>query len=135
MQRNKYLDDLGIPLKDYGTNFIADDDKRADTWKKEREIYGFDGRECWNLDRTFLEWLYSRFMKYKEDADKMIVLSGPGSRDFEYKGRTIDQAEAIDIVLNECKTLLLDNNYSMSNKYLSKETMILLGELMPCMWW
>lgn len=33
MQKCKYLDDLGIPINEYGTNFITDDElmKRANS--------------------------------------------------------------------------------------------------------
>lgn len=135
MQRNKYLDDLGIPLEKYGTNFLNDDDPRAAEWQEERKQYGFDSRECWSLDQTFIEWLYSHFMKYKEDADKTIVLSGPNSNHFDYKGENIDHLQAINIICDNCKMLLTDKNTVLEGKFFDKDTWILLGQLMPCMWW
>ena len=58
MQKCKYLDDLGIPINEYGTNFMSNDDPREKGWSKERKEYGFDNRETWNLDRIFIEWIY-----------------------------------------------------------------------------
>ena len=31
-----------------------------------RKEYGFDGRETWNLDKIFIEWIYTRVKYYKE---------------------------------------------------------------------
>ena len=59
MQRNKYLDNLGIPMKDYGTNWRPKKDKRIWKWRKQRKDYGFDEVETWALDIVFIEWLYS----------------------------------------------------------------------------
>ena len=50
MQKCKYLENLGLKTEQYGTNFMQDDDKRAQKWAKERKKYGFDNREIWNLD-------------------------------------------------------------------------------------
>lgn len=135
MQRNKYLDALDIPMENYGTNFLNDDDPRAEKWREEKEQYGFDSRECWSLDQTFLEWLYSHFMKYKEDAKTTIVLSGPKAHKFQYINKEIDQLEAIDIIIDACKSLLTSKDYYLNNKYLSKDIMVLLGDLLPSMWW
>ena len=37
MQRNKFLDDIGIPIETYGTNFTDKDDERNKHWKKQRK--------------------------------------------------------------------------------------------------
>ena len=43
MIKNKYLDDLGIPQNQYGTNFCDErTDKRAKRWEEQKKIYGFD---------------------------------------------------------------------------------------------
>ena len=73
MQKNKYLDDLGISKDKYGINWADyEDDDRQVQWSKEREEYGFDTRETWNLDHLLIEWLYSHLMMYKEKASKTI---------------------------------------------------------------
>lgn len=44
------------------------DDKRQDRWKKQRETYGFDDRDTWNLDITMVELLYERLRMFEEVA-------------------------------------------------------------------
>lgn len=34
MQRNKYLDDLGLRQEDYGVNFTRKDDDRLPSWEQ-----------------------------------------------------------------------------------------------------
>ena len=65
MQRNKYLDDLGISIKNYGSHFIRD---RKIKRFIERRKYGFDCRQIVNMDIIFAEWLYSRLMMFKEQT-------------------------------------------------------------------
>lgn len=129
-QKNKYLDDLGIPIIEYGTNFCNRSDKRWKKWRREREEYGFDERECWNLDTTFVEWLYSHFMKYAEDSRKVVNLE---YLKFEYQGNLITQAEAINTVCEACKEYLTSD--FLDRTFLSKDIMMLITDLMPAMWW
>ena len=139
-QRNKYLEDLGLSITEYGTNFCDKSDKRWKKWKKERKKYGFDARECWNMDQIFVEWLYSHFMKYKEDCDSFIDLK---CHKFLYQKEKdtdpieITQSEAIDIICDACKKYLLSEQYSIhvDCSIFKPEIMTLLGEIMPAMWW
>ena len=62
---HKYLDDI-LPKGKTPYDFECDDEIRNQKWEKEREQYGFDERETWNLDFTFFCWLYERLRKYKE---------------------------------------------------------------------
>lgn len=133
-QRNKYLDDLGISIKNYGTNFLGKEDKRWKFWKKERKKYGFDERECWNLEARFVEWIYSRFKKYKEDT--VVDLD---YHLFRYQSQpdvepvNVTQGEAIDIVCEACKKYLLQE--FTDRPFLSEEIIKLIGDVMPYMWW
>lgn len=65
MKRNKYLEALGISIKNYGSNFIK---KRKLQRFFERRKYGFDFRETINMDLMFAEWLYSRLTMLKEQT-------------------------------------------------------------------
>lgn len=132
LQRNKYLDKLRIPIRDYGTNFIEDKDERASRWLKQQKDYGFDERETWNLDTIFVEWLYSHFMMYKE-----ITLVDLSYFKFTYNKKKITQGEAIDIICEMCKDYLTAKflEKDQHKEIFSKKTMKLLGELMPYMWW
>lgn len=130
MQKCKYLDDLNIPINEYGTNFMPDDDSRAESWSKEREEYGFDNRETWNLDRIFIEWIYTRVMMYKEYS-----IVDTSYHKIKYKDTEITQGEAIDKILKLAKEILLD----MDNDELfydnSREICDIWKEILPCMWW
>ena len=122
---------MGIPLTKYGTNFVSDNDKRAQKWKAEQEEYGFDNRETWNLDTTFIEWVYTRVMMFKECADKTVDLS---YHKIVYKGEEITQIQAMDKLLELAKQYLTndDDELRYSN---AREICDLWKELMPYMWW
>ena len=54
---HKYLTDIGITEDEVPWEWNLND-KRQEQWKKEREEYGFDERETWNLDYMFDLWFY-----------------------------------------------------------------------------
>lgn len=130
MQKCKYLDDLGIPINEYGTNFMSDDDPRKEDWSKERKEYGFDNRETWNLDRIFIEWIYTRVMMYKE-----YTIVATSFHKITYKGNEITQGQAMDKILELAKEILLDmdNNKLFYNN--SREICDIWKEVLPYMWW
>lgn len=133
MQKCKYLDDLGLKIEEYGTNFMPDNDERSESWSKQREEYGFDERETWNLDRAFIEWIYTRFMMYKE-----ICIVDTDYHKIPYRDKEITQREAIDKVLNLAKEMLqsdwgIDDSKMVSEN--SREICEILKELLHYMWW
>lgn len=130
MQKCKYLDDLGLKIKEYGTNFMDDDDPREENWAKEREEYGFDNRETWNLDRTFIEWIYTRVMMYKEYTCVDVDF-----HKFSYKDEAITQGEAMDRILDLAKQILLNSDNDELWYENSREICDLWKEVLPCMWW
>ena len=137
MQRCKYLDDLGLKENKYGTNFMPDDDERADEWREEREKYGFDSRETWCLNTIFIEWIYTRVKMYEEYASEVIDLS---YHKIPYKGQKITQKEAIDKILSLAEEIFLtrDRYDSTADKVFvenSREICDLWKEVLPCMWW
>jgi len=131
LQRCKYLDKLGIPIEEYGTNFCNKKDKRWKRWMKQRKKYGFDDRETWNLDQSFYEWIYTRFTMYKKvtNADlsrNTIKLNN---------GEEISLGEAIDIVIKGFKKSLLENDWISDNNDPPHEVWEVLEKVMPHMWW
>lgn len=130
MQKCKYLDDLNIPINEYGTNFMPDDDCRAESWSKEREEYGFDNRETWNLDRIFIEWIYTRVMMYKEYS-----IVDTSYHKIKYKDTEITQGEAIDKILKLAKEILLNMDSDELFYDNSREICDIWKEILPCMWW
>lgn len=128
---NVDLDALGIPIENQHTNFLDNTDKRWDYWMKEREEYGFDTRETWNLDRMFVEWIYTRF-KFFRDVNGMNM----EFHKFNFRGKEITQGEAIDIICAECASYLttdfIDRN---RDQIFPTDIMLLLNDLLPVMWW
>lgn len=143
MQRNKFLDDIGIPIETYGTNFTDKDDERNKHWKKQRKKYGFDSRECWNLDSTFCQWLYSHLMMYLKDAKKTINLD---YHKFTFNNKIYTQKEAIEFILKRLKEYLTFDSYESLNfdESIKKENAIheeikdairLWAEIYNVCWW
>ncbi len=94
-QRNKYLDDLGLDFFEYGVNWTRKETKKKwrRAWRKQRETYGFDDRETYDMTRIFGEWLYSHLMMYRWKASKVIDLT---YHKIEFEGNTYTQIEALD---------------------------------------
>ena len=138
--RCKYFDELGI--EKYFTNFYDYDD-RVEEWRKEREEYGFDSRETWCLDSILIEWIYSRFRRYKEVCNVDLDWRGPEDcRCFHFKEddeeKILTQREAIDLILKYCEKYIKDEFVYQKNKYselFNSNFWILFGELLPAMWW
>ena len=136
MQRCKYLDDIGLKPKDYGTNLTDENDMRTDKWAEQRQQYGFDERETWNLDRTFIEWIYTRVMMYKEICGIDMTY-----HTITYKDTEITQREAIDKVLCLAEEVLQSGQCVWNediDKMIyenSREICEIWKELLPYMWW
>lgn len=136
MQHNKYLEDLGIPLKDVGANFSDINDKRKKEWVRERKIYGFDERETWALDRYFIEWLYSHLKMYLERADDVIDLE---FYKFKFEDREYTQKEAILFIIDAYENfLLIKSEYNEEYTDVLKDVqraIKLFADIFPAMWW
>jgi len=127
---HKYLDDIGVT--DTPWNWRKEDSFR---WRHERQVYGFDGRECWGLDSTFYLWLYEHLMKYLEDAEPVVDLTW---NKFKYNGKTYSQRELIDMMLERLKVWFTDDDFNEfdeeSYKWLH-EIEAIWAVVLPAMWW
>ena len=134
--RNKYLEDLGLEIEDYGTNFCNNSDNRWNTWEEQREKYGFDERETWCLEQQFYEWLYSRLSMYLE-----VNCVDLDFHKFEYiptgesKPKTVTQGEAIEIVRAEAKRMILQDDWDKNAKPFDENIMTLFCRILPALWW
>ena len=134
----KYFDELGI--KDYFTNWFESDD-RVEKWRKEREEYGFDSRETWNIRSILIDWIYSRFRRYKEVCNCDLDWRGPDDcHCFPLKEngeeKLITQREAINFVLGRCEEYIKDaDDKSEYLKLFDDDFWVLFGKLLPAMWW
>ncbi len=63
-----YEQELGVTEEDYYQDdcFFKDTDDRKEVWEAEREKYGFDSREMWNLDANICLFLYPRLRMYRD---------------------------------------------------------------------
>lgn len=106
MQRNKYLDDIGIRRENYGSNFIKG---RKFQRFMERRMYGFDHRQTVNMELITAEFLYSRL---KMLTDK--TMDDHTFNHVEFEGDDYTVEEAFVYIMNACKTFLLslkDDDY------------------------
>lgn len=136
MIHNKYLEDIGLHTEQLTANTCGDNDDRKSRWDKQRELYGFDERETWSLDQTFVEWIYSHLMMYLEIGGKIINLE---YHKFEFKGREYTQREAIEYICKACENFLLDKSFDYEKERQIIEDMKgairLFAEIFPAMWW
>ena len=124
----KYLDDLGLKVADYGTNFCNNKDKRWVKWQEERVQYGFDSRETWNIDYLLVEWIYTRFKMFVERANVDLEYYK-----FKLDDEEVTQLEAINLIVAECERLLL-NKDDAKNRF-NKKIWNLIVDILPHMWW
>ena len=135
MQKNKYLDDLGLKQEEYGINFTKDNDKRKTEWEQQREVYGFDERETWNMGTTFIEWLYSHLKMYDE-----VNIVNTNYHTFEFQGKTYTQQELMDLIMEKCEYFLLNQDkpdLNLENKAYEEAKIAIqaFAEVFPAMWW
>ena len=126
---HKYLDDIGITNTPW--SWRKEDSFR---WRHERQIYGFDSRECWGLDSTFYLWLYERLMKYLEDAEPVVDLTW---NKFTYNGKTYSQRELIDMMLERLKRSFSEeyDEFNEDDYNYVHEIEKIWAVVLPAMWW
>lgn len=111
--------------------FGGKEDFRNTQWQKEREEYGFDVRETWDLSFTFVCWLYERCVMYRERA----------SIDMEYHkvdicGKEFTQKECIDKIINNCEIIIKEEGvYSDCCVKAMEEILDIWKEVIYFMWW
>lgn len=128
----KYLDDIGVTDRP-DTWCAGKNDPRKMSWNEQRDTYGFDFRELWNLDYTFYLWLYEHLMAYKEQSSVYIDLS---TKQYDYNGKMVSQMDLIDMMLDRLR-------FSFSDKYHEDnadqyayvhETEKIWAFILPAMW-
>ena len=133
---HKYLDEAGIADGNRPWTWDEEDDERAERWKEEREIYGFDSRETWCLFETFYLWLYERLRMFKDY--NIIDLS---YHKFNYNGNEYTQGQLIDMMLERLE-LYFSDKYDEFNPMLDDSLYERVHEIekiwsvvIPAMWW
>ena len=98
-------------------------------WKEQREIYGFDERETWDMSYSFFCWLYERLMMFK-DIDFIDL----DFHKFEVNGIEMTQRECIDKMLDNCKEIIVDGSVNLKTD-LREEVLNIWKECINAMWW
>lgn len=128
----KYLDDIG---EDYSWVWKPEGSERDELFEKEREIYGFDSRETWNLDCVFYMWLYERLKMYKEYAGEIVNLD---FHKFVYKEKEYTQLELINMMIERLESYFKKEDLFVSSEE-EYEPIKEIGEIwalvLPAMWW
>lgn len=101
--KRKYLDDIGITDR---PDTIESTPVRIARWAAQREEYGFDERELWDMDYTWRLWLYEHLMAFKEHTDMDL-----DCQEFCYRGNTYTQRQLIDMMLERLKVYFDTNSY------------------------
>lgn len=127
----KYLDSLSNIER---WDVPATDKRMRESHLQERQIYGFDSRECHRMDLSFISWLYERVSMYRDitcyrDDLHQVML--------QYDGHAISQVALMDALLKRCKRCLLDyHGKRMSTTYYDDltECIRIWSVLLPAMW-
>lgn len=126
---HKYIEEI-VDIEDtpYGWSKHTGRDKM---WEEQRNKYGFDERETWSLDVTFIYWLYERLRMYDEVNGIDTTF-----HKFNINGEKYTQQECIDIMIDKCKTLITNPAMDDEAAYnLKNEILDIWKECMHCMWW
>ena len=88
---HKYIEEImDIEESPYGW---SKNTGRDEMWADQRKEYGFDERETWSLDTTFIYWLYERLRMFNE-----VNCINTEFHTFEINGKKLTQQECIDII-------------------------------------
>ncbi len=136
LSNHKYLQELNLSKDNlwmYDDSQYPDD-KRIPVWEKEREEYGFDSRETWDLRFAFYLWLYERLRMYLDRSSKIINLD---YYTFEHKGKEYTQRTLVEDILQHIRFFFSeefnDGNLEHCNYVREIEELWML--LTPVMWW
>ena len=130
---HNYLNNLYEGMDAYECK-CSPNDRRQSQWAAERQTYGFDERETWNLYETFYAWLYEHLKMYKERAGKVVDLE---YHTFEYEGKTYTQLELIDQICEIIEYYFspdFDDWDEHDYEYVSNIEKM-WAVVMPAMWW
>jgi hypothetical protein len=115
--------DIGSPEQYYWNRI--EDDPRQPKWQEQQNKYGFDERETWSLDFTFIAWVYPRLKMYRE-----INAGYPMGITKKQWNKIIDEMiEGFELYL---KT---DNLYNKEANEKLERSLDLFREYIRTIWW
>ena len=106
------------------------DKEREKQFKKEIKEYGFPSSETWNLDVSFIEFLYITFKMYNE-----YNRIDTHFHHFYIDDEEWDIQKGIDYIIDETKKCLISYRDNFSDTKIPEKIYDVLKQLMPFMWW
>lgn len=128
-----YLDELSSNALPYSL-FTTETGERVEEWAKEREIYGFDSTETWDLASSFYAWLYERIRMYMDKAPKVVNID---YHKFNWKDEEYSQREILELILSHISFYFseLYDDFDEDDVAYVKEINELWALVLPVMWW
>lgn len=134
----KYIDDLGIKKKETPQGWSGSQGRRKQ-WQCQRKMYGFDYRETFSLDYTFLLWAYERLMMFNE-----VNIVDTSYHKFEFEDKEMTLQDCIDFIINVFKyeltkddvknfELTMDERLSTHKRY--EDSLKIFAMILPYLWW
>lgn len=128
--KRKYLDEINVTERP--DLWEIDDKHKMAKWEKQREEIGFDDRELWSLDYTFLLWLYERLVRFKDVVDNFVDLS---YWKFNYLNKEYTQEELINLMIGKLELYFSNNLEHIERIKCSKEIAEIWAIVLPVMWY
>ena len=103
-KKHPYLDKAGIttyPDNHWGGGMNFKGWKNALRQRRRARKYGFDPRDCWDLDDTFYLWLYEHLCLLLDDTNADLTW-----RTFEHNGKTYTEGEYIEYLKKLCLDMI-----------------------------
>jgi len=118
-------------LRDIGCEYSYDNDERKEQFEEERELYGIASYDTWNLDISFIEFIYISFKMYDEINCVDTHFHKINVEDEEW-----DMQQAIDYIIEISKKYLIERKDTFLNyEKISDKFYKVLKAIMPHMWW
>ena len=118
-------------LREINCEYSYDEDERKEKFDKEKEEYGFASYDTWNIDISFVEFLYIIFNMYND-----YNCIDTHFYKFSIDNENFDMQQLIDYIIETSKEYLISrkkdflNNINLPDKFYK-----VLKEIMPYMWW
>lgn len=124
-----YLAEL-IPDESVYDDYGIKDKRKCDRYRQQRNKYGFDERETWNMDSAFCQWLYERVMYFKKFATVDM-----DAEEIEYKGYTMTLTALTDLLLSLLRTYICRSPADEDNEETFSDICSIWKVIGTAMWW
>ena len=132
MSKHYYLEQAGIDFNEQYPTF-PEGDSREKEWKKQRNKYGFDERDTWNLNNVLMMFIFERVSMFNE-----FNCVDTNFHEAEYCGEEITFQNAIDRIIEGSKLYLEKDIYDILTDEEDKkinDVLPLFNLFLGCFWW